>query len=270
MGAELDKLTKDLISASRNLSQREARFLVATYYRMQEDRIRAAAMVKSMSKLGEPCSVLVWLAEQRETLELEVKKSLGHYAKNDPVGKWALSITGIGPVIASGLLAYIDIERAPTAGHIWSYAGIIPNIKWGKGQKRPFNQDLKVLCWKIGQSFVKTCNLDSDVYGKIYKLRKEYETAKNEAGDYAEQARELLSARKYDKDTVAYKSMIEGKLSPGHIQQRCERYATKLFLAHLHDVWYRYHFKQAPPIPYAIAILNHAHLIEVPNNPHIA
>jgi hypothetical protein len=38
--------------------------------------------------------------------------------------------------------------------------------------KRPYNEKLKVLSWKIGESFVKVRNRPQDVYGKIYVERK--------------------------------------------------------------------------------------------------
>jgi hypothetical protein len=49
------------------------------------------------------------------------------------------------------------------------------------------------------------------------------------------------------------------------LHARAKRYAVKLFLAHLHEVWYREHYKTAPPIPYPIAHLGHAHYIAPPN-----
>ena len=176
-----------------------------------------------------------------------------------------MGICGIGPVIAAGLLAHIDIEKAPTVGHIWNFAGLNPFQDWNKGEKRPWNASLKTLCWKIGQSFVKVSNNDKDVYGKIYKKRKEYEMAKNEAGDYAEQAKQKLERFKIGKDTEAYKYYSEGKLPPAHIQQRAERYAVKMFLSHLHEVWYREHYGTEPPKPFVISQLGHAHYIAPPN-----
>ena len=176
-----------------------------------------------------------------------------------------MGICGIGPVIAAGLLAHIDIERAPTVGHIWNFAGLNPDQEWSKGQKRPWNAKLKTLCWKIGQSFVKVSNNDKDFYGKIYQERKAYESALNEAGEYAEQARAKLEKFKIGKDTESYKWYSEGKLPPAHIQQRAERYAVKLFLSHLHEIWYREHYGTEPPKPFAIAQLEHAHYISPPN-----
>ena len=54
-------------------------------------------------------------------------------------------------------------------------------------------------------------------------------------------------------------------LPPAHIQARAKRYAVKIFLSHLFDVWYKLEKGQEPPKPYALAILGHAHEIEIPN-----
>ena len=68
------------------------------------------------------------------------------------------------------------------------YAGMDPRSTWEKGQKRPWNAQLKVLCWKLGESFVKVSGNEKAFYGRIYKERKALEMAKNEAGEYAAQA----------------------------------------------------------------------------------
>lgn len=263
----IQKLTKDLREASKILTASEARFLVDDYYTMQDNRIRAAGQVRAMSKDGEPCEVLGWLFGQSEVMEKQIGRALTAYAEANPVGQWSMSICGIAGTLSAGLLAHIDIEKAPTVGHIWNFAGLNPDIKWEKGQKRPFNAKLKVLCWKIGQSFVKVSNNKNDFYGKYYKIRKEYEQAKNDKFEYKDQAERQLAKKNYGKTTEAYKHLITGKLPPGQIQQRCERYATKLFLSHWHYVAFRYKFGVEPPKPFAIAILGHAHEIEVPNNP---
>jgi len=258
------KLSKDLKKASGRLSDLEARYLVDTYYQVQEFRKATSNQIRSMSETEEPTEVITWLFSNLETLEKQIKNALDAYTKAHPVGQWLQGITGIGPVISAGLLAHIDIEKAPTAGHIWSFAGLNPNAKWEKGQLRPWNAKLKVLCWKAGQSFVKVSNNDKDVYGKLYKERKEYEMAKNEAGDYSGQAEHILATKKIGKDTEAYKHYSQGKLPPAHIQQRAERYAVKIFLSHLHEYWYEQHYGVKPPKPFAIDILGHAHQIPRP------
>lgn len=259
----MERLSKDLKRASETLNTMEARYLVDTYYQIQDFRKATANQCRSMGE--EPHETLTHFQEQFEGIENDIKKALDVYTNSNAVGKWCKSIAGIGPVITAGLLAYIDIEKAPTVGHIWSFAGLDPAREWKKGEKRPFNAGLKTLCWKIGQSFVKVSNNDKDVYGHIYKARKEYEQRKNEAGEYADQAKAKLEKYNIGKSTEAYKYYSEGKLPPAHIQQRAERYAVKIFLSHLHYVMYKERYGVEPSKPFAISILGHAHEIKVPN-----
>ena len=91
---------------------------------MQDDRIRAAGQVRSMD--NEPHDVLTWLGEQSSVLENQVKGALDVYSAGHPIGQRIRSVDGVGPVIAAGLLAHIDITKANTAGSIWRYAGLDP------------------------------------------------------------------------------------------------------------------------------------------------
>ena len=257
----IQKLNKDLKTAAKVLSNQEARYLVDTYYQVQEYRKATANQCRIMDEGQEPHEILSWFLSNAEMLENEIKKALGYYTKGHPVGEWLNGVVGIGPVISAGLLAHIDITKCPTAGHIWSFAGLNPESKWEKGQLRPWNARLKTLCWKIGQSFVKVSNNPNDVYGKLYQQRKALEIQRNENGDYADQAKAKLEKFKIGKTTEAYKAYSIGKLPLGHIQQRAERYATKIFISHLHQYWYEQHHGVPAPKPYAIAILGHAHVV---------
>ena len=139
-------------------------------------------------------------------------------------------------------------------------------MTWEKGQKRPWNAELKCLtAFKLGDSFVKNKNSDKDVYGSIYEERKAYETDRHDRGENKELALEL--SKKVGKSTEAYKHNKKGKLSPGHLHARARRYAVKLFLAHYHEVAYWLHHKVKPPLPYVLTLPNHSHKIEVPNPP---
>jgi len=259
------KLDKDIRrAAAEGLSRQEARYLVDMYYQIQEHRIATAAQGRALGEAGEPNGVIEYLTAELAVLEAEIKKALLAYAGADPVGRWSLSICGIGPVIAAGLLAHIDIEKAPTAGHVWSFAGLYPGQEWKKGQKRPWNAALKTLCWKIGESFVKVSGNEKDVYGKVYRRRKEFEQGMNERGDYAAQAAEKLEGGRIGKDTAAREWYSQGKLPPAHIHSRAKRYATKLFLAHWHQVAYEARYGERAPNPYPVAIGDHAHEIAAP------
>ena len=201
------------------------------------------------------------------------------------------SICGIGPVISAGLLAHIDMApwkcvkpkdrctaHAPcsdecrtlkieTVGQVWRFAGLDPTVKWEKRTKRPFNAQLKRLCWLIGESFVKMQSREGDVYGKLYAERKALEETRNAEGAFADQAAKSLTEKSWQRETATKEHYLAGRLPPARIHLRAQRWAVKLFLAHYHHVAYETHWGTPPPKPYVISILGHAHEIKVPNWP---
>src|SRR5581483_4842453 len=344
----VQRLSRDLARATATLNPDEARYLVDTYYSLQEYRIAAASQIRALREADHPHVVLSWLYEQMQTLEDQTKRALAKWAESRTDTRWAMSITGIGPVIAAGLAAHIDIEKAPTAGHIWRFAGLDPTLRWlgregakqimrsaeecdeddaaltpeelaeydrvvgeptGRAEltraqilaisritnrrfgnllrvardasgrvtaesmtkalaKRPWDARLKVLCWKIGESFVKVCNTANDVYGAVYLERKALEQERNEAGAFREQAEATLAMNRIGKDTEAYKAYIQGKLPAARIHARAKRYAVKLFLSHYHHVAYETRYGQPPPRPYIFERgIGHVHFIAPPNWP---
>lgn len=177
---ELGRLTRDIRDATSTMSGREARFLVDAYYAMQDRRIASDGQVRAATADEEPHRTTEFFAAQNRALENMIKSALNAWTDSSDLGQWLKSISGIGPVIAAGIMAHVDIEKAPTAGHIWRYAGLDPTVTWEKGQKRPWNADLKVICWKAGESFVKVQSSKKDIYGKVYAARKDFEAARNE------------------------------------------------------------------------------------------
>ena len=265
-----EPLEIDLRAAALLMNPQEIRYLVDTYYGMQDFRIQASNEKRAQAKSGEPGATVLWLAGDFQKKENRIKSALDVWSRAQPAGKWMHEITGIGPVLAAGILANIDIEKAPNPAHIWAFAGLDPTQSWKKGEKRPWNARLKVLCWKLGESFVKVSNNDNDFYGHVYAKRKEYEQAKNEACDYRAQAEASLAAKKFGKDTEARKWYEQGKLPPARIHLRAERYAVKLFLSHLWQVSWELKTGKAPGQPYAIAVLGHSGYIAPPNWPMAA
>lgn len=345
----IQKAESDVREAVKTMSREEARYLVDAYYEMQKGRIRNFNQLDSIQRGVDagPNRALAWIGMNAQTMEKLIVKMLQTFAESHEMGQWALSVHGIGPVIAAALVAYLDPDR-PTAGHIWSFCGLNPNSKWlgragaerwvgeqgdiplealidravadhhvrrdtlvqyatknADGEKveltrsgitkalarRPWNAAMKTLCFKIGDSFIKVSNSDKDVYGKLFRERKAKEEAKNENGDYAKNAAEVLArtpshaqkawyagcytaaasrqirAESDQKKRAKLERDLKGKpgsgvpmLPPGHILSRCRRYAVKQFLADWHNAAYRAtHDGQAPPLPYPIAILGHAH-----------
>jgi hypothetical protein len=292
------RLSRDLKEAAATLSPDEARYLVDAYYGIQEYRKAAGNQIKALEKSGEPHSVIRWLFDQMETLEAQIVRALKRWTEGYPEAEWAQSIVGIGPVIAAGLLAHIDITDRPYAGQIWKFAGLDPTQEWKKGEKRPWNARLKVLAWKIGESFVKVSGNPEDFYGQLYLRRKEHEWRRNLAGEYSEQSKVILEKRtfkkkytknwyegKYDPKTVkryldSGKNLMElteakkggvPMLPPAQIHARSKRFAVKMFLSHYHAVAYYYRYGKMPPDPFVIKFLGHTDFVPPPNfNPKVA
>jgi hypothetical protein len=293
------QLSRDLVVASRSMGDEEARYLVDAYYMTQENRKRTDNQTRSLG--DEPHALIGWLSEKNRTLENQVARALDNYTLSHPMGDWMRGIVGIGPVLSAGLLAHIYMGHwcvvcqghnpadcqarqnrkkwpappheyqpgisLPTVGHIWQFAGIAGDGQkpWEKGMKRPFNATLKVICWKVGQSFMKLSNKEACFYGHIYRQRKAYEVANNEGGRLAEQAARCLPH--FKPTTESYGWYKKGMLPPAHIDARARRYAVKLFLSHLHGEWHQRKFGIPAPLPYPIAFGGHAHLIHPPQ-PH--
>jgi len=138
--------------------------------------------------------------------------------------------------------------------------------------RRPWNAKLKVLCWKLGESFVKVKGKDTDFYGKIYARARAYDDIRNERGEFEEQAKLKLEKFNIGKETDAYAAYSKGKLPPGHLFARAKRIAVKLFLSHLHEVMFVDYYDVKPDDPYAFQIEGHGDRvgskIEPPNWPY--
>jgi hypothetical protein len=225
-----------------------------------------AAQTRELEKQGSPHELVALLYDGLYRMEKALKAPLQQFAGSTVEGKWALDQYGIGPVLAAGLLAHVDITKAPTAGSVWRYAGLDPTQTWEKGQKRPFNAEFKTLCWKIGQSFMKFSGKDECFYGQLYKQDKARRIAKNEAGDYAEFAKSILEKKNFKVNQTRAK-LETGKLSDAQIDAQARRFAVKIFLSHYHAVAYQAHHGEPAPRPYIIAHGDHVHEIAIPGNP---
>lgn len=264
---QISRMTRDIRVAAQTLTTEQARFLVDAYYTMQDNRRRAENQVRALEKSGEPNLVMKWLEDQNSTLEKQIAGALEKYTAAHPMGAWMRGIVGIGPVIAAGFLAHLDITKAQTAGAFWKYCGITPGQERKKGEKISWNPALKRLCWLAGESFVKVSGHDDAFFGKRYMEKKEYYNKKNEEGGFKARAEECLKNKKYGDDTTALKFYKKGMLPPAHIHSMAKRSAVTLFLALLFEEWYRLHYQKEPPNPYPLEHLGHVHRIDIPT-PH--
>jgi len=258
------RMDRETVLLAARLTEAEARFLVKNYYTAQDMRKGVDMQLRSAGDADTADAVhtigLKWTADRFADIEADTAKMLKKFAEASKVGQWLLSHTGIGPVITAGLIAHLDINCAPTAGHFWSFAGLNPERKWEKGQKRPWNPDLKQLCYHIGECIKRVSNHPDAIYGRLYRERKALLQQRNDAGHNAERAKVFVARSAEWKKTLA-----TGKLPDGNLDRQACNFVAKILLSHLHAIMYWDKFGTAPPKPFAMAILGHAHLIEIPN-----
>ena len=260
-------IRKDLREAAREMGLDEIRFMVDTYYSHQKTRIASTGQFRALTDSDEPRGTLAWLGLQMWHWEETIRLSLAEWCRSEPSGwaAWSQSIVGVGPVLTAGLMAHVDLEKAPTVGHLWAFAGLDPSREWGKGEKRPWNAALKTLvAFKLGESFVKVQANANDVYGQVFAAYKGKVQSQNESGKFAQYARDR--AERFGKSTDARKHYTGGRLPPAHVHARARRAAVKLFLSHWHQVGLWLTMGRLAPEPYAIAHLaGHTRELPPPN-----
>jgi Transposase IS116/IS110/IS902 family len=299
--AAMKAIHKKLKLLAADMDPPSVRALVDTYYMLQRDRIRHGNRMSAIQRgkdttidvegvddkdLNQPLPVLdVFLQELRAMEEL-CKVPLDAYSMSREDGRWLRAQKGIGPVLASTLLAHLDITKARTYGAFERYAGLDPTSVWNAGEKRPWNATVKKTVWLCGQSFVKVSNREGALYGQTYKAAKAREAIDNAAGLCSISAAAYLKGmvnlgnrqNKLPKNATPEeqekavnnqrawtKTLSEGKLPPFLLEKRAIRKSTSLFISHLFHVMHHVHHGKPPAfMPYVFDIKGHAHYVAPP------
>ena len=182
------------------------------------------------------------------------------------MGDWLFEIRGIGPVLAAGIIAHIDITRARHCSSLWQYAGLNPAAVWEKGQVRPWNAKLKQVMWKVGESFVKS----GGQYKHVYDIRKEYESRMNDDGKFGQQAQRYYDSLRKWAEANNESLVIEdpNKIPKVLLHKRAKKFAVRIFIQHLWVEWRKRENLYYLEVPYILAKGDplHTHYIEhVPN-----
>lgn len=209
-------------------------------------------------------SARIIVKQHRAAVEAELEDLAGKL----PIAEWFdhedQSGAGYGS-LAAIIGSAGDLHNYPTVARFWKRMSlaVMPN-----GRQRPmrdatlakehgYSKERRSVTWKVGVSLLRVQTVTARKGGRnepgpyriVYDTRKEYEEAKNAAGDYAEQAAKRLSEANFDKKTSAYKAYSQGKLPPLHIHARCQRYMEKRFLRKLWAAW-----RQMMPKPEGIVV----------------
>ena len=124
---------------------------------------------------------------------------------------------------AGKVIAFIgDIARFPTVSKLWSYSGYsVENgeaPRRAKGQKTTWNEDLRVMCWRLGVSLIRA----RGAYYRYYLGVKE------------------IYEHRYEGHIVKAKKgvlVLQENITAKHIHNMALRRMIKLFLSHLWEVW---------------------------------
>ena len=134
----LSKKLKTEIRDIKNPTRQEVKMLVDLYYQMQDNRkaLRTQiSAIESDESKKHNVQILDWCLKNSAILESGVNDVLQIICESSEVGRWLLSIVGIGPVLAAGCLAYFDVEGKEYATQFISYAGLNDNNRPFIGRK---------------------------------------------------------------------------------------------------------------------------------------
>lgn len=187
----------------------DLRWQVDLYYQVQKIRIalgnRVDAIVRGVDR-GDLDRLKRWY-DQFLKLEEQVEREMAHEVQSHPVHRWLTSIKGIGPTLASKLIALVGPDECmaarDTPSKLWAFAGLAPGRKLVKGQKSPYNRRLKSLMYVIGTSILK---------------------ARGPVARYYYAAKEYYQANRPD-------------WTPSHVHLAAMRKMSKVILACLWQVW---------------------------------
>ena len=179
--------------------------------------------------------------------------------------KWVRENMASGSKASEEVIAQAANDFGRNPAQLRALVGQTPSKVAAGLAKKPFNGELKTLCWKLGESFVKVSGFDDALYGRLYRERKLEEAARNDAGEFEQQAQAKLETMNIGKSTEAYAWYAAGKLPPAHVHARAKRWTVKVFLDHLYRRWHGLEKPHLPlPRPWIIEHGGHSGEIEPP------
>ncbi len=232
---------------------------VRKYQGLVRNRTATVNLFRSWERTGLATSeeVEIAISAHAEPKRKEADKLIAKLAKEVrplPVwAKWMKHVRGLGDTLAVQLIAHIQpIRDFENVAKLWAYAGY--KVVDGEAERRQrgkqsrWNPDLKLVCYQLGDCFVKAGGPYRELYDR-YKAR--------DRAVHPEPVPKVDTKGQpvKDRDGKAWKLY-----TPGHMHKRAMRYAVKLFLSHLWQVWREL---EGLPVraPYPIEVLGHGTII---------
>ena len=261
------------------------RTLVDIYYDFQGQRIqtqlRIGASKRVNSLTDEQLSIygITTIFENAKNFEKDLEKLITKQLKNHALyTQYFVDIQGIGPLLAAGLIAYIDdIEKFEHVSSLWQYSGYGMN-RYCNNCKKPTSIVVKYETGTRAKKlhpFEKCPQCNHETVPILQKRTSGYQSNWNNklktlawkaSSSFVKQPAAKSKYRKlYDKikkderRTHPEKKIVDGKImfNDGHINNRAIRKVSKIFLAHVWQTWRR---QQGLPAtePYAAQLLGHS------------
>jgi len=217
--------------------------------------------------------------ENAGAFEKDIEKLIVKQLKNHALWTQYLSkIMGIGPLLAAGLISYIDdIEKFDHVSSLWQYSGYGMN-RFCPICKKPTSIEVKYETGKIAKKLhpLEKCpECHNQTVPILQKRTIGYQSNWNDrlkvlawkaANSFVKQSDAKSKYRKlYDKIKKAERKKHPVKIvkggkttfNDGHIHNRALRKVSKIFLAHVWQTWRRQQGLEATE-PYAKQLLGHS------------
>ena len=261
------------------------RNLVDMYYDFQSQRIQtqlrigASERVNSLSKDDLSIYGLTTIFENAASFERDIEKLIKTQLKNHALyNQYLVKITGIGPMLAAGLIAYIDdIEKFKHVSSLWQYVGYGMNrycihckkptfipVKYdtGKTAKKLHPLESCPICNKQTSSILqkRIMGYQSNWNDKLKVLSWKAGVSFVKQSAARSKYRQLYDSIKSDEHMQHPKKIKENSkilYNDGHLHNRAMRKVVKIFLAHLWQTWRRQKGLEATE-PYAKQLLGHS------------
>ncbi len=261
------------------------RILVDIYYDFQSQRIqtqlRIGASEREHSLTADEQSIygITTIFENAQNFEKDIEKLIRNQLKNHALyNQYLVLIRGIGPMLAAGLIAYInDIEKFDHVSSLWQYCGYGMN-RFCPKCKKPTYLEVKYDTGKIAKKLHphQNCPICGHATDPIIQKRMlGYQSNWNDklkvlawksGKSFVKQSASRSKYRKlYDKIKKEEHKLHPTKIiknsktlyNDGHLDNRAMRKVVKIFLAHLWQTWRRQEGLEATE-PYAKQLLNHS------------
>lgn len=266
--------SKAIITQIISSCETELEFINSYISQKDIDKIMKSIITKSKKEYGD--DVLIdefhvqdYLQDKRPDIFTEFGRKYPDYCE-DGVSRiklvWAFIFAYDDKFITNEVINRLAIMKGVNRKPAQIMTGAVNQHNTGTGKKKqyltkedldkfmakpPYNKGMKTMMFKIGDCIMKQSNRPDSVYGRLFRERFGYEQAKNERGDYREQAANILKEKNIS-DKATKESLQSGKLTTAHLYRRSLRWMTKLMLSHMYEAWYIIENGELPRVPYIL------------------